>query len=236
MADVTFLTIQSDVRSYLDEALEGDWTDTEINRWINQGYHQVVTAAVETFEDYYLSQHTKTDSVGDQQEYTLPSDFYKMRRVEINYDVDSANSEPQRARRIDIDEVRTQLENTDVGGSVLRCAAYYVIGDRIGFIPIPDKTGTDAIAIWYVKQVADMTTSTETPDIPYPDRYWHLISFFAAAKGLRKGQQESTEADKLEAQLERGLKRMKEELEDRISEDGKRVIDTSGENVDFSAV
>lgn len=229
----TLLTIRNDVRHYLDESTQADWLDADLNRIINKNYHRVVTSVIDVFEDYYLTEAT-ADIVADQQEYALPSDFYKMRRVEINYDIDSSNSSFSRCLPMNIDQVRYNLGNANIGVKILRNPSYYIQGDLIGFIPIPTTAGDEAIKIWYIKQKTDLVEDTDTIDIPYPDRYFGIISKATAAESLRKGQQETVEGERLEMEAQNDLERMKRELEDRVAEEAKRTIDTSGMNLDFS--
>jgi hypothetical protein len=228
----TLLVLRNDVRHYLDENTEADWLDSDLTRIINKHYQRVATAAMETFENYYITEST-TDTDEDVQEYELPSDFWKMRRVEINYNIADADSTFSRALPIDLDQVRGNLENTNTGVNVLRNPTYYLQGNIIGFRPIPDAIGDEAIKIWYVKQVPDMTLDTDTIDIPYPDRYYGIITKAAAAEALRKGQQEPVEAKRLEDEAQADIDRMKRELEDRVAEESKMVIDVSGESLDF---
>jgi len=228
----TLANLEAATRTYLDEAIAGDWTDAEVDREINVGYHMLVTAVVNVFEDYYLTSAT-ADSVANQQEYALPTDIYKIRRVEINYSPSNPNSVPQRALPINIDSVRRDLANTTLGISVLRNPAYYIKGSVIGFIPIPQESGTDNIKIWYITTKDDLVNPTDTIDIPYPDRYGHLIPLYAAGTLLRKGQQEETVAARYLAEFEAGLLKMQQELEDRVAEEGKYVVDVLAENLDF---
>src|SRR4030042_6618697 len=79
----SLLTLRNDTRHYLDESTQADWMDTDLSRIINKHYHRVVTSVIDVFENYYITEAT-ADTVADQQEYALPSDFWKIRRVEIN--------------------------------------------------------------------------------------------------------------------------------------------------------
>jgi len=230
----TLLTIRNDVRHYLDEAAEKDWKNSDLTREINKQYHRVISAVVEVFEDYYITEAT-ADTVEDQQEYTLPTDFSKIRRVEINYDIDNANSTFSRAFPINIDEVRHDLGHATTGVTVVRNPIYYLQGNIIGFIPVPTEVGDEAIKIWYVKNQVDLSDDTDTINIPYPDRYYAIISKAAASGALRKGQQEPVEAERLENEAQKDIQRMQRELEDRVAEEGKRVIDTSLNNLDFGS-
>ena len=230
---VALSTIRNQVRSYLDEASPADWTNAELNTYINQRYHRVYTAAITVFEEYNITTAT-ADTVADQQEYGLPSDFYKMRRVEINYDVDSSNSRPTRAFPKNIDIVRRDLSDTNLGPTISSGAFYYITGDEIGFLPIPDKAGTNAIRIWYVKQITDLSDDTDTIEIPYSERYWNLIAEGAASDALRQGQQDLRAAQDFDAKFVAGILLMQEELEDRVAEETKSIIDTSGQFLDFT--
>lgn len=225
-------TLRTDVRHYLDESTQADWKDTDLNRIINKYYHKVVTAVMTTFENYYMTEAT-ADTVADQQEYALPSDFFKLRRVEINYDIDTNNSSWSRGLPMDMDEVRHNLSNENFGVGTLTSPRYYVQGNVFGFLPIPDKNGNEAIKIWYIKYVSDLSSDTSTIDIPYPDRYYDIITKYAAAEALRKGQQEPIEAKRLRDEAKDDLEEMRRELEDRVAEEAKTIIDVSGQNLDF---
>jgi hypothetical protein len=228
----TLSTLRADTRHYLDESAQADWLDSDLTRIINKNYHRVVTAVIEVFENYYITEAT-TDMVASQQEYALPSDFLKIRRVEANYDIDSANSSFSRCLPIDIDSIRYNLANNNAGVTILRNPAYYVQGNLIGFIPIPTNNGDEAIKLWYVALKSDLVEDTDTIDIPYVDRYYGIITKATAAEALRKGQQESAEAKRLEDEAQADIERMKRELVDRVAEESKTVINVDGDDLDF---
>lgn len=225
----TLLTLRNDVRHYLDENTEADWLDTDITRIVNKHYQRVVTAVVETYENYYITEAT-ADTVANQQEYSLPTDFFKIRRVEIKYDSSGTFS---RALPADLDSVRVNLGNTNQGLGILRNPTYYIQGSYIGFLPVPTAAGDENIKIWYIKQISDLSSDSSEINIPYPDRYYGIITKAAAAECLRKGQQEPVEAKRLEDEAQDDIDRMKRELEDRIAEEAKSVVDVSGESLDF---
>lgn len=228
----TLITLRNDVRHYLDENTQADWLDTDLNRIINKNYHRVATAAMDTFENYYMTEAT-ADTVASQQEYALPSDFYKLRRVEINFDIDASATSFERALPVDLDQVRNNLANVEIGTFAVQYPKYYLQGSIIGFLPIPDKDGNEAIKIWYIKYLSDLAADTDAIDIPYPDRYYAIITKASASEALRKGQQEPVEAKRLEDEVQKDIEQMKKELEDRVAEETKTIIDTSGENYDF---
>ena len=240
----TLANCRTQTRMYLDESTEADWEDTEVDLEINAGYQEVVTSVMETYENFYLVTGT-FNTVADQQEYGtadgFPTDFFKLIRVEINYDTTNSNSVPSRAKPIDINNVQRDLGNSALGITVYRNAAYYLYGSstgssgvKLGFIPIPTRNGTNAVKIWYIPTISDLSSSTDNLNIPYVDRYFKLVSLYAASQLLRKGQQEETAAGNYMREFLLGLERMKQQLEDRVSDDVKQVVDTVGMDIDFS--
>lgn len=233
----TLTVLRQQVRTYLDEAAQNDWTDIEVDREINVGYMKVYTAVVNVYEDYY-SEKTQFNSVADQQEYTsahgFPSNFWKMRRVEINYNVSDSNSLPVRALPVSMDSVLRDLGNSALGITVYRSPAYYLRGNTLGFIPAPTRSGTNAITLWYIKTISELSSASDTIDIPFPDRYFDAISLEAAGTLLRKSQQEEEVARQYLRDAEERRQKMMMELEDRTADDAKQIVDTTGGDVDFS--
>ena len=235
-------TIRTQIRSFLDETTSADWTNTELNTLINTAYHRVITAVMTVYENYYLT-NDQFNTVANQEEYTsangIATDIFKIRRVEVNYDVSNANSAPTRCLPIDMDEVRRDLglQNANLGVASSSAAGYYTYGFEsnftIGIVPIPDKTGTSAGRIWYIPLQSDLSADGTNISIPYADRYWMLVCYGATADALRFGQQDSTEADKYDAKFVAGILLMQEELEDRVAEEYKAVHDVSGEFISF---
>jgi len=229
------------MRSYLDEATALDWSDAELNRLLNIYYHKVRVNAITAYEDYFVTS-TTFSTVADQEEYDnsdgVPTDIFKLRRVELNYDVTTTSGAPTRCLPIfNIDAVRRDLgyENAGIGLKVFGNAYYYTYGyganTVIGFIPKPDKTGTNAVKIWYIPEVADLSSDSSTIDIPYPDQYWINIVYGAMSEALRFGSQDTDNADKFDAKYERGTLKMQEDLKDKLAEEGKSVMDVLGDSI-----
>ena len=231
----TRLVILDQVRSFLDEASPDDWTDKELNVLINSYYHQVYSEVIDVFEDYAPINTQLINIEEDKQEYDLSSyNVLKLRRVEINYDAATSGSVNARAIRANIDEVRRDLGNENLGVTIQRNPSYYLLGNNLGFIPVPQVDGTNGIKIWFNPLKTDLATDGATIDLPYADRDFLLIAWGAASEALSFGQQESAESERLRRKFDRGVERMKQQLEDRISDDGKSVIDVGGVSTDFA--
>jgi hypothetical protein len=232
----TLLDCTTQTRVYLDEQVAADWTDAQVLLAINAAYQMVITAVMEVYEDYYMST-TTLPTVVDQNEYLvaggLPSNLFKIRRIEINYNPSVANSNSNRL----MDEARSNLNNNLVGLSVYRNPAYYSygFGDNltIGIIPAVQSAGATAFKLWYIPLVADMAASGDSVNVPYADRFWWAIPLLAAGSLLRKGQQEESAAATYIRDGQLLLDDMRELLEDRVAEEGKVIVDVMSEETDF---
>src|SRR3972149_7058353 len=125
----TFNDMIAKTRMYLDEVSQKSWTDTEVKREVNFAYQEFVSAVVNTFEDFYLTP-TNFDLVDDKQEYGssdgVPSTIYKIRRIEVNYDVASSATNFKKATPVNLSQIRDRLGGSGVGASW--SPAYYVYG------------------------------------------------------------------------------------------------------------
>lgn len=235
----TLDNLRDQVRMFLDEAGALDWTDGQVDMEINAGYQEVVSAVMETYEDFYLTTDM-INTVADQQEYGsadgMNTDIFKLRRVELIYNTDTTDNY-NRADYARLDEVARDLGNTASITPFSR-PAYYIYGHgssfKLGFIPIPNRSDTNAIKYWYIPYVADLVLAADTVNIPYPDRYAKAISWYAAGSLLSKGQQEEAAGSKYLGRFEVELAKMKQQLEDRAADGVKSVIDTAMQDVDFS--
>jgi hypothetical protein len=238
----TLANVRTHVRSLLDEASAADWTDLELNKLINNRYHRVISAVVNVYEDFYITT-ALWNSVANQEEYGssdgVPTDIYKIRRLELNYDVSSSSNAPVICTNVPMDAIMRDLAytNAGVGTRITSGTAYYTYGFgssiKIGFITKPDKTGTNAVKIWYIPEAADLSSDSSNVNIPYADRYWQLITDGSTGDALRFGQQGDEIADKYDIKFESGLAVMQQELEDRIAHGVKQILDVQGDNLDM---
>jgi hypothetical protein len=236
--DLAYLRAQT--RTYLDEAASADWSDGEVDREINAGYQEVVTAVIGAYEDFYVTS-ALFNTVANKQEYGptdgLPAKVYKFRRVELNYSP-SQSTRMIKVRATTIDHVMSDLGNSVFSINMRNEPVYYVLGGgspdyKIGFLPIPIESGTNVGKIWYVQEVDELVDSTDTVNIPYPDRFAPLISRYAASVLLNKGQQEDKSALTYMQLFQTGLLKMEQQLRDRTADGARTVVDTVGADLMF---
>ena len=75
---VSMSTAITEVRALLNESTAGQWTNTQIQSWINQGCQDIARRA-ET-----LWQEVNIQTFPNQQNYPFPSDFLNMHRAEFS--------------------------------------------------------------------------------------------------------------------------------------------------------
>lgn len=235
------LTLRTQTRMYLDEVAPKEWTDTMIDTEIQNGYQAMVTAVMNVFEDYYVTK-AYFNTVANQQEYGVadgvPADIYKTRRIEVNYNPDNTDNASVRALPVNIEAIKLPLASANSINAVRATTNYYERGFEnskiYGFLPIPQKNGTNAVMIMYLPLIANLPDDATVINIPYADRYGYLICKFAAAHCLRKGQMEEAVAVRYLSEFGGGVLQMQEELSPKIAEESKQIVDAVGENIDFS--
>lgn len=240
----TLSELQTETRTYLDEANQTDWLDTEVTRSINRAYHGVVSHVIQVYEQFYETTTPFTYAIVlNQQEYTIDSSLIKVTRVEINYNPNTSGSQPNRCQPIKMDEVRFNLANTNNAGSFFS-AGYYLHGSigaqTIGFLPVPttdsDTNGTKSISVWGIALPSDLVNASDNVNIPYADNFAYLIALRAAAQLLRKGQQEEAAAARYLNEYQQGLHDMMTFLKDRQADDTWNITDSLLEDIDFSTL
>jgi hypothetical protein len=215
-------------RVYLDEKSAKDWSDIQVFRAVNYAYMEVYAAVVETYEDYYRTKFS-TNLKADQQEYLLPDNTYKVRRLEVQYD---PNGKARKAAPFNFDQERLALSSVDSGSPDY--PMYYLSGNVLGLKPVPASDVTKGLRGWVIVAPNELVETTDVINIPFPERYAALIPLGAAGELLRKGQQEETVASKYLDDFRIGLEKMKQELEDRFADGFKYIIDSIGDYNDFS--
>ena len=236
----TLLNCQTTTRRYLDEAVQVDWTDTEVIMAVNEAYHDVVGYIIEVYENYYETINPFTYAmVANQQEYPVDVSLIKITRAEINYTPTSSNSMPIRAIAIKADELRLNLSNNSYTGNFMN-AGYYFHGSigtqTVGFVPIPvnSDTGSDkSISIWGIGLPTDLVNPTDNVNIPYADRYYSLVCKKAAALLLRKGQQEETAAARYLQEYRIEISDAQTFIKERQIDGPWMITDAQGDSLDF---
>ncbi len=214
---------------YLDEVTAADWDDDQIDTELNYAYMEMYTAVVETYEDYYRKIST-LDMVPGQQQYELPDDFFKLRRLEIKY---FSTSDYYKAMKYSFDQIGMAFDSVNIGSSAR--PTYDITGDYLRILPVAPSDADGSLRLTYIKVISELESDTDVIEIPFPDRFAKYIVKGACGELLRKGQQEETVALQYDNQFQMGLEKMKQELEDRYADGPRMILDTAGQNNNFGS-
>lgn len=225
----TLADLIAGTRMLLDESQPQNWTTADVLYQVNNSYQFLASKIMEVYEEYYFTTTPYTYStVANQQEYTIAATLLKVERVEINPDPTIANSQAQRATAIKMDEIPTNLNNSLLNGSAYFNNGYYLTGNqsaqKIGFLPVPQKTATNNITVWGIEAPTDLVNSTDPVLIPFVDNFSQIITKIAAANLLKKGQQEVKAADDLLQEASQDILNMQTWIKDRQS-DGPQMFE-----------
>jgi hypothetical protein len=173
------------------------------------------------------------------QEYTVDPTLLKTERVEIDLAPVGATSQVQRATQLKLDEVPLAKNNSLVNGSTLFNVGYYLAGSqsaqKIGFIPVPQVTGTNNINVWGIVAPIDLINTTDPVCIPYPDNFSQIIVKLAAGNLLKKGGQEVLAGNDLLTEASADILNMQTFLKERQSDGIPMIEEGAFEDVNPSS-
>lgn len=131
-----------------------DITTAILNDFVNSAVAECYDILVQRWADYYLSTAT-VSVVASTQSYSLPTDFYKLRKVEI---VDATAPSGYRALR-PIDLAKTHATGSQVVGHRYR---YRLQAASIYLYPLP--LTSESLRIWYVPYCPVLVSDSDTFD------------------------------------------------------------------------
>jgi hypothetical protein len=238
----TLGNLQTGVRTYLDESTQGDFLDSEVTSAINYAYHKVFMAVAKVYDGFKETTTPFTYAlIKGTQEYLIDSSLIKVTRVEVNYSPQVAGSIPNRSIRISMDDALINIGNTAASGAFVN-GGYYIHGDQtaqyIGLIPIPNQSDTTgkSLYVWGIQLPPDLSNSTDTIALPYPDEAGDIIEIRATARLLSKGQQEHKAAFDYINLFKSELKDYIDFIKERQSDGPDMIRDVEIDNLDFQTL
>lgn len=152
----------------------GTLTSATLFLFLNERNRQFCAALQGVREDF-LGERSTTDLVGNQQEYQLPDDCMRLKKVEILYD----GTNWKAGKFFDINQRPVFGVNGTMGGEVLPTDATTtannysvdwpfvdVLENSLFLYPIPSATRTGGLKLYYFKRPQDMTTTAASADLP----------------------------------------------------------------------
>jgi hypothetical protein len=148
-----FLT-RTNENTYSNEDL-----DANLNNWL-----QIFTAEVLTAMDGwdFKAEVGTTNLVANQQEYVLPCDLLKIKRVEVSYD----GTNWEKVNFFDINERQTDTNDLS---DFQKTEPYADLMDKsIMLYPIPTADVDGGLKIWYSKEENALANVTDEPSLAEP--------------------------------------------------------------------
>lgn len=137
-------------------------TNTNLFLFLNERNRQLV-AALQAIRENYKSEVSTANLVADQQEYVLPDDAMRLKRLEVTYD----GTNWKNVIFFDINERRKQTDTTTVSNDFSTDKPYADVHDTSVFLyPVPTAARTNGLKLWYSVRPQDMTLTTQSADVP----------------------------------------------------------------------
>jgi len=205
--NVTLSELQSQARQRADQENSNFISDSELQGYINASIAELHDMLVSSYGgDYNLDTHFFVTS-NSVDEYDLPSDFYKLRGVDINTSNDVSASNGWHVLKPFTFEERNDGDlNFSSRSTFLDFSRYRMVKDSIRFSPTPD--GGNAVRLWYVPSAAVLTGSAETLD--GVNGFEEYVIVDAAIKMMQKEESDVSVLLAQKAQLQRRIKEMTE--------------------------
>lgn len=154
----------ADLRTYLrflTNTNSTTYTDTDTLVSLNAHYDYFVNEILESMDDWEFQAEVATcNLVASQQEYTLPTDIIKLKRVEVTYD----GTNWYVANHFDINERSEPTDSTSVNADFSTSKPYFDLMDTGLFLyPIPTANVTAGLKIWYEKNATALSAVGDSP-------------------------------------------------------------------------
>lgn len=159
---MTLTNLRAKVRFLLGEITSSSYSDTNLDRALNDYYHKAISIALEESGEWEIQGEIATANlVASQQEYTLPTDILTLKRVEANF--------PDGTRTwtklpiLDMRNIDTPLSNKTTDSDSIYCRIY----DNSIFLEYPvDDAVTAGLKIYYSVEISELSSGSDTPDMP----------------------------------------------------------------------
>jgi hypothetical protein len=145
----------------------------EIIEDINEGYRILVNKIIDLGIDYYAKKGDQIPLVANQEEYTLPTDFVRPKRIYISYD--GSNEYPAEPMDFILEQSKTAYLEAE--------PKYFFRGEKIVIRPVPTSS-TGYIQPYYYYMPNLLTNDDDEPELP--KGYHNLLVNYALARAFEK--------------------------------------------------
>lgn len=157
---MNFLELQDLVLVWVDDINAGYFTRPQVKRFLNNALYEVQKQLIQSNDGYYLRAQ-QTSCVVNQDAYSLPADFLKVRKLEV------CASGPGDSITADVWQMLLPCSIVEALSVPLGPAlptVYYLKKDCLVMRSIPDNDYP--LRLLYDYRVSEMTSDSEIPDCP----------------------------------------------------------------------
>jgi len=219
---ITLEELKTQSRQLADMSDNEFISDSELTNYINFAISELHDMLVENYEsEYFLSTESGT-TVSGTAEYALPTNFYKLRGVDIKLngtDWFSINA-------FNFNERNRYEEFGSWSLQGISNVRYRVMGSNIRFSPVPDNALS--YKIWYIPVATKLVSDSDTLDDI--NQFSDFVILTAAMKMLIK---EESDVSVLQAERNRIEQKIRQASENRDAGQPASISDIYAENNDF---
>lgn len=219
--NITKAQLIVDLKNMIGPGVEVD--NSGLLTWLNDAYLYMVDEITKNNPDYF-TKSSVTNIVADQQEYDLPTDFDKALMVNIKLNDTWFKALP--FHNINSVPIHSRTDSTQ--GFTSSAPHYYIIGDNIGFMPIPETAVTGGIKVWYVYTPSELSADSDEP--AFSKKFHHIIKYGAYANYLDQDD-EHVAAENMRRRFEKRVTDMVESMNENQIDEPKSVQITNSADV-----
>lgn len=190
---VTLASLRDQTRQRADMENSGFVSDTELNVYLNNSAWELYDLVVSRFEDQFIYTDsitglppTYTITNTDQNWFTLPTNFYKLRGVDRNQDQSSDNWFT--LRKWNFAERNNFISRGLRSAWGISSVCYRILGNKVQILPQGDSAGT--YRLWYVPKMTEMSASVDLD--PTIEMWSEYVVVDSAIKCLIKEESDTT--------------------------------------------
>jgi hypothetical protein len=160
-------------------------TEGETGAWVNAELAALWDVLVSTYEDYAIKRE-KINVVAGIEDYSMPSDFYKFRKV---FPIQSGRR-CAHLRKFDLNKLGEADSLSAILTSPIEETRYRITGNRLFLHPVP--TAAAELELWYVQQFDVIYNLDDAVDFRFPTGWEQYVVEGVAANALEKEDLDST--------------------------------------------
>lgn len=214
---MTFGELKTLVWSWLDDPNAGYFTDAQVSVWLNNGQKEVQKKLIQSGELWWAVP-VQSNTVASTGEYSLPSDFVRLHKLQI---VVSGTAPNENLSRLGI---MTPVQEDEYPTGLGLPSGYYIRKNCLVIRKTPDRVYV--LKMLYSPQIVAMTVNSQTPDMP--DRYHEAIALEACQDGFLKDQRDPNPIFK--AKWDGYMEMLKQDSQNRNVDSPREVVVTECDN------